>query len=169
MEAFYAGNKKPPKARCTALGGCKKDATVRRNLTLGELEALAGAGLTGLLTLASARVTLHVTLFLKIRAKLAVEFLKGTGNTEAGGSGLTIEAAAVSFDGDINLLGHIDGLKGGECRPRKLFGLEVAFGILAVDLEFAISSGEADACDRSLAAADSYKCFFAHYIKGLNR
>ena len=145
------------------LGGLQKNATVRRSLTFGELEVFTCAGLSSLLTLACAWVTLHVPLLLEINAEIAIELFERTGDAETGCAGLTVEATTMGFHRDIDLFGHIDSFEGGECRTGKLLGLEVAIGILAVDFDLTGAAGQADTCDSSLATADSNKCCFAHY------
>ena len=147
------------------LGGLQIDATVLVSLTLGELEALTCARLASLLTLAGARVTSHMAFLLEVGTELAVHLLKCACDAEANRTGLAVETAALCFDCDVDLIGHLDCLQGRECRILELFGLEVAFRILAVDFNLASAASEADTCGCSLATADGYKCFFAHYIK----
>ena len=66
----------------------------KRELTLGELEAFAGAGATGLLTFLLPGVTGHHAGGLEGGAKFCIEEHEGTGDAVAKSTGLTDVAAA---------------------------------------------------------------------------
>jgi hypothetical protein len=161
-------HKKPSKARLRGFGGLQKicDRAAAGGLTFRELEALTSTGLASFLTLARAGVTLHVAFLLERHTEIRVELLKSAGDAEANRTCLAVEAAALCFDSDVDLVGHLDSLKRGERRIGELFGLEVGTRLTAIDDDFATSTGEADAGGGCLTTADGYKCFFAHYLKG---
>ena len=70
-------------------------------LALGELEALAGAGATGLFALLHAGIAGEESLLLELGAEGFVEFDEGAAEGEAQGAGLAVDSAAGGFGGDI--------------------------------------------------------------------
>ena len=72
-------------------------------LTLGELEALAGLGLTGLLTLYGTRVASHEAFHAKCMLVLGVDFYKSAGDGKTKCLGLTLVAATVKVYVDVIL------------------------------------------------------------------
>src|SRR5688572_768838 len=75
-----------------------------KRLTLGELEALAGAGLAGLLALFLAGVTGEVTGLLKGDAELGIELQESAGDAMGNGAGLAADATAGDVHGHIELV-----------------------------------------------------------------
>ncbi len=172
----WVEKQKPSKARVsTAMEGLQKLRPCRERLTLGELEALTCARLTGLLTLTTTGVTLHVAFLLKRHTKFLVHFLKCTGDTETNSTSLAIETAALRLHCDVDLICHLDCCERGNRCTAKIFGLEVIFRALAVYEDLTRAASQADTCGGSLATADGDKCLFcsccAHDIKnsGLNQ
>jgi len=74
---------------------------------LGELEALAGSGATGLFALLHAGIACQETFLLEWQAKCFVDFKKGAAERKAKGAGLTVDAATGGFYKDIIAVNRI--------------------------------------------------------------
>ncbi len=83
-----------------------------RILTLGELEALASLGLTGLLAFYCTRVAGHETVLAEHRLVLGVDLYQCAGDSQTKGFGLTLVTAAVEVDVDVILLGYVERAQG---------------------------------------------------------
>ncbi len=70
-------------------------------LALGELEALAGAGATGLFALLHAGIAGKESFLLEWKAKGFVHFQKGPAESKAQGASLAVDAAAGGFHRNI--------------------------------------------------------------------
>jgi hypothetical protein len=76
---------------------------------LRELEALAGAGLAGLLALFLARIAGEVAGLLERGAQLGIHLLEGAGDAVGHGAGLAADAATGDVGHDVDLLAQADG------------------------------------------------------------
>ena len=74
---------------------------------LGELEALAGTGATGLFALLHARIAGQKAFLLERQAERCIDFEKGAAKGEAESTGLTIDAATGGFHQDIIAVNRI--------------------------------------------------------------
>ena len=81
-------------------------------LTLGELEALASLGTTGLLTFNDARVAGHEAFDAECVLVLGVDLDEGAGDGETESLGLTFVTATVKVDLDVILLGCFESAEG---------------------------------------------------------
>ena len=81
-------------------------------LTLGELEALAGLGLTGLLTFNDARVAGHEAFGAECGLVLGINLDEGAGDCETESLGLTFVATAVEIDVDVIFLYSVKSREG---------------------------------------------------------
>jgi hypothetical protein len=79
------GNKKPRMREASGVFSRR----VAMSLTLGELEALAGTGLTGLFAFLHARVAGEEASLLEHATQFRVHLNQGAGNTMAKGTGLS--------------------------------------------------------------------------------
>ena len=106
----YFNNKKPmPGRKAEAEKTPPQTSRIRApvaELTLRELEALAGTGLTGFLTLFHAAVAGKATGLLESGAGRLIGENESAGETVADGAGLTGNAAALCERDDVNL-GHV--------------------------------------------------------------
>ena len=122
-------------------------------LTLGELEALAGFGTTGLLALYDARVAGHEAFGTERALVLGVDLHEGAGDGETESLGLTFVTAAVEVDFDVILLGLL------ECQEGLLYDVlkdgrgEVYFEGTLVDGDLSVAFLHDYACYGGLAAA----------------
>ncbi len=107
------GKQKTLQATQSRLWRVAKYATVAAasGLSFRELEALSSTCETWFLSLTRARITRHVPFLLERHAEICVEFFKCPGNAEANRASLTVEAAALCFDCDVNLVGHLNSLQ----------------------------------------------------------
>ena len=78
-------------------GGPFEMESERFGSALGELEALAGSGATGLFALLHAGIAGQETFLLEWQAEGFVDFEKGAAEREAKGAGLTVDAATGGF------------------------------------------------------------------------
>src|ERR1700760_1113483 len=79
-------------------------------LTLAELEALARAGLAGLLAFFLARIAAKEARLLQGRPQGGIDLNERAGQSEGKGAGLADESAAVGLDLDVELLERVGGL-----------------------------------------------------------
>src|SRR5664280_2407424 len=114
-------------------------------LALRELEALAGARLTGLLAFLFARIARDVSGFFQGGAELGIEFLEGPGDAMRHGAGLAADSAAAHVDSDVELLAHFDGEEGRVGLLGKILVTEVVFELAAVGDQLAGAFNEANA------------------------
>ena len=107
------GKQKTLQATQSRLWRVAKYATVAAagGLSFRELEALSSTCETWFLSLTRARITRHVPLLLERHAEICVEFFKCPGNAEANCASLSVEAATLCFDCDVNLVGHLNSLQ----------------------------------------------------------
>jgi hypothetical protein len=126
-------------------------------LALGELEAFAGAGLTGLFTLFHAAVTGEAAVGFEQVAVFAVGFNQSAGNAVAQGTGLTGDTAAVEAGVNIELVFGVHKFEGLLDVAAERFVREIHGEFFAVDEQFAHTGGEADAGNRGFAAAGGDK------------
>ena len=116
-----------------------KTALRNAKLAFGELEPLAGALLTILLSLVRARITGQVPGFLQARTKFGIELNQSAGNAQSGGASLSNIPAAIGKDQDIELFGRL------RCEERLThhgsgsFGGEVSFQGTTVDRDRAFT------------------------------
>jgi hypothetical protein len=132
------GNKKAP--GCRGLRGFLS----LRGLTLGELEALAGAGAAGLLTFAHTAVAGKETFFLQRSAEGGVHLLDRTSETMGDGTSLAVGAAADNADDDVELAVEAGGRDWEGGGLHQGLGVEVFFNGLAVDDDDAGTAGKAE-------------------------
>jgi len=122
------------------------------DLALGELEALAGAGLAGLLALFFARIAHQVAGLLEGGAQLGIELLEGAGDTVSNRTGLAGDAAASDVGGDIDLILHLDGEEGDVSLLGEVLVGEVVVERAAVGDQLARAFGDTDAGGGGLTA-----------------
>jgi len=90
----------------------EEERKMMRRLTLGELEAFAGLGLTGLLTFNDTRVAGHEAFCAKGGLVLGVDFHQSAGDGETEGLGLAFVTSAVDVDSDVIFLNAVKCLQG---------------------------------------------------------
>ena len=131
---------------------------------LGELEALAGAGATGLFAFLHAGIAGQESFLLERQAERFVDFEKGAAEREAKGTGLTIDAATGGFHQDIIAVNRIGDFQRTEDLVLKRDAAEVIGEITAIDLDSSAAGLHANACDRGFAASCglNWGCCFAH-------
>src|SRR5450755_3148363 len=133
----------------------KQPTTNHHRLSLAELEALACALLSVLLTLFCARVTCNHALGLELPAELRIKFHQSARDSEAHCVGLSGYSAAAYIGEDIESRRTVSRdqrpLRGNALRRRHKILVER----LAVDFEFAAARAKKNARDRHLAAAGS--------------
>ena len=124
-----------------------------QKLALGELEPLAGAGLTGLFTFFHTRIAGEHAFDLEGRAMSRVELEQCTGDSEANCASLTVRAATIGVG--VNVEGRV-GL-GERQRSQNLVlqggGREILFEGFAVHFDFTAAGNKADAGDSRFAAS----------------
>src|SRR5271156_1174522 len=81
-----------------------RDQRERNNLSFRELEPLARALLTVLLTLARARVATQQSKLLQLRPQLGIKLEQCAGNAQPRGAGLTVGSTAVRQNNDVELV-----------------------------------------------------------------
>ena len=121
-------------------------------LALGELEALAGAGTTGLFALLHAGIAGEETLLLELGAEGFVDFDKCAAEGEAQGAGLAVDSAAGGFGGDIVAVNRVGDFQRTEDLVLKRETAEVVGKIAAIDLNGAGSGLHANAGNGSFTA-----------------
>ena len=126
----------------------------KRELTLGELEAFAGAGTTGLLTFLLTGVARHHAGGFESGAKFCIEEHEGTGDTVTKSTGLTDVSAArdIGDDVEVSLFARDDERL--DCEAAHGFGGEIIFKGTFVDGDFASPRNETDTRTGGLASAD---------------
>src|SRR5258708_3825439 len=134
---------------------CSSASSAAKALTLGELEAFAGALLPVLLTLVLARVTRQQTQFLQLAAQLDIEIQQRARDAQLGRSGLTGGPAAIGGDQNIELVGCFGGEQrlAHDCARR--FARKIMFEGAAVDGDLAFAGPQKHTRHRGLAAARS--------------
>ena len=128
-------------------------------LALRELEALACAGLTGLLTLASTWVTAEEASGLQDRAKFRVVLDQSAGDREFDSVSLTVHAASVGDCFDVELVLKTGDFKRLEKSSLKGESGQDLFEGVVIDADFSCSGSEPDACDGFFATSGCGKCF----------
>lgn len=136
-------------------------------LALGELEALAGAGLTGLFAFLGARIALEVSGGLERGAELRVHLLQGAGDAVRHGAGLTGDTAAVHVGRDVEFVLQLHGEEGLVGLLGKILVREVAVKVATVGDELAGAFSDADAGDGGLATAgaDKKRWFLRSWVR----
>src|SRR6478609_2938728 len=124
-----------------------------KRLTLGELEALAGAGLAGLLALFLAGVTGEVTGLLEGNAELGIELQQGAGDAVGNRTGLAADAAAGDVHGHIELVLAVGSDERREGALHEVVVGEIGLELAFVDDGLAGAGNDADAGGGRLATA----------------
>src|SRR6266702_3201 len=143
---------KRPAAMCDQPLRCAQCADNR--LALGELEALAGAGLAVLLALHGAGVAGDEAGLLEDRPVVRVELHERAGDAVADGAGLTGQPAALRVHEHVELAHLVDELERLDQDHLRRLPAEVGVHGAAVDGDVARAGREAHAGDGLLAAAD---------------
>jgi hypothetical protein len=124
-------------------------------LPLRELEALAGALLTVLLSLMCASIARKQAEPLQFPAELRIKFNQCAGNAEAGGAGLSADPAAIGEDQDIEAVSQL----GSEQRLAHVsagrFVCKIVFKRPVVDRDLTFTGPQEDTRGGSLAASGS--------------
>ena len=120
---------------------------VSRLLAFRELEALASAGLTGLLTLFHAGITCEEAFRFEWYAKLFVHFKKGTADRKAHGAGLAIDSATGGFYQEIVGMNPVSDLQRTEDLVLKRDADKIFSEVATVDFDRACSGLHADGCN----------------------
>src|SRR6478736_7217922 len=124
-----------------------------KRLTLGELEALAGAGLAGLLALFLAGVTGEVTGLLESDAKLGIELQQGAGDAVGNRTGLAADAATSDVHGHIELVLAVSRDERRQGALHEVVVGEIDLKLAVIDHGLAGTGKNADAGGGRLAAA----------------
>ncbi len=133
--------------------------TKQSRLTLGELEALAGLGLTGFLTLDRAGVASHEAFGAESGFVFGVNLNQSAGDSETQSFGLTFVAAAVEVYVDVVLFSAV------KCKQRLLYDVlknfrrEVCFEGAMIDSDSAVTFFEDYAGNGGLAATNGVYIF----------
>ena len=122
-------------------------------LTLGELEALAGSGLTSLFAFLHPWVTGKETKRLDGLAVFWIHLGKGAGDRVADRNGLSLLATAFDDDVQVKLVGKSNCLERREHRVLKLDRRKVFLEGASIDGDLAGAFGHPDAGDCGFAAA----------------
>jgi len=136
-------------------------------LTLGELEALAGAGLTGLFAFLHSRITHQEPFLLQDGAKIRLDGDEGTSDGEADRAGLSHETATFGFGFDVKffqILGCNQRLEGNGTLNG---GIEVIFKRASVDGDCSIAGNEFYAGDGCATSAGFDGNLLSHAEVGL--
>ena len=153
--------KKPP------IAGRLSKNRVGDRLTLGELEAFAGAWLTGLLTFLHTRVTLDVASLLEGDAEFRIHLLQRAGDTMSNGSGLAGDATTIHVDRNVILVAQGDRDERGVGEFGKVLVREIVLKITTIGHEFTRAWSDADAGGGGLttAGAQKYSSSFSAHLK----
>ena len=122
-------------------------------LTLGELEALAGAGLTRFFTLFHARVAGQKTVLLERDTESFIGLQQSAGNREANRASLTGGSAAMRIHGDIKQVCAFSHLQWLEDMILQIRRGEILLKRFAVHFDLAGAGCHADARYCGLAAS----------------
>ena len=139
------------------------DTKLANLLTLAELEALTGLGLTGFLTLDHTRVTHEEAFLLEGGAILDVVLAEGAGDSHTEGLGLAGDAATVEVGFDIPFA---FGVSHGESLVDDVLqrtGGEILLIVAAVDLDLTVTGGHIDAGDGGLSSTNGVD-YFCHIL-----
>jgi hypothetical protein len=139
--------KTPPES-----GGVAKNST---RLTLAELEAFAGAGLTVLLTFAHTRIAGQETSGLKRSAQGGVDFEQRTSDAVANSAGLASRTAAFDVHTHVKFADAIGRDQRLLDDHAKHFGREIGFECAAVHGDFTGTARETNTGDSGLATASA--------------
>lgn len=136
-------------------------------LTLGELEALAGSGLAGLLALTCTWVTTQKAGGFEGGTKFGIVLDQGAGDGQFDGIGLAVKSTSAGDGLDVELV-----LKAGDLKRLEKLALESQGGQdffegVFVDGDFSGSGGDPDAGNGGLATSGCSKSF-AHSILGMS-
>ena len=123
-----------------------------QRLTLGELEALPGTGLSSLLPLFGAGITAQVAGRLERAAQFQIHLREGTCRCELDSTGLTRKATAPDNHLEVKLVDQIGGLERSENLILQGKGGEVLLEGTIIDDDLAGSFSHPDAGDGGLAA-----------------
>ncbi len=124
-----------------------------RGLALGELEALAGAWLTGLFPFLHPWVTGEETERFNELAVLRIDFRERAGDRVTDGDGLTVDAAAFDDDLEVELVNGSNVLERSENGVLKLNGRKIFFERAIVDDDLAGAFGKPDVSHGGFATA----------------
>ena len=120
---------------------------------LGELEALAGTGLTGLFAFLHARVAGEETERLDNLAVFGIDLGEAARNRVTDRNGLCVDATTFDDHIDVIFVGQRGRLKGGENRVLEFDRGKVVFEGARVDDDLAAAFGEPDSRDCGFATA----------------
>ena len=126
---------------------------VSQGSALGELEALAGTGLTGLFAFLHARVAGEETERLDDLAVFGVDLGEAAGDRVTDRNGLGVDAATFDDHVDVVLVGQRGRLEGGEDRVLEFDRGKVVFEGARIDGDLAGAFGEPDSRDCGFATA----------------
>lgn len=125
-----------------------------KKLAFGELEAAAGAWLTGFLTLFHSRVAGQETGFFENRTQIGVLLAQSAGDGVTNCSGLTGDAATFGIDFDIKFLGGFRDDEGIKNLILEAQGGEVSLELTSVDFDLAGAGFQDDTGRGFFAASD---------------
>lgn len=128
-------------------------------LTLGELEASASAGTTGLFAFLHPRVAGEETFRLDQLAVRGIEESERAGNRMTDRDSLCVLTAALDDGFHVELIDHVKGLEGRDHGVLEVDRWKVFFERKTVDSHFSGSFADPDMGDRGLAAAGGAFCF----------
>ena len=128
------------------------DTKLANLLTLAELEALTGLGLTGFLTLDHTRVTHQETFLLESGAILDVVLAKSAGDSHTKSLSLTGDSTTVEVGLDVPLAFSTSNQERLVDDVLQRTGGEILFIVAAVDLDFAVAGFHVYAGDGGLSS-----------------
>lgn len=131
-------------------------------LTLGELETLAGSGLSGLFTFLHSGVTSKETMFAKGCAEIFIILYEGAGDSEADGAYLSVKSASGANDLHIELVGGVRYVEGLQSQVLLRKGRNILLEQTAVDGDASGAFGQPNMGYCGLAATGRAVCCFAH-------
>ena len=124
--------------------------------TLGELETLAGSGLTGFFPFTGAGIAGKKAGFFEGSAERRITFFKSAGQSVGDGTGLTVEAAAGNADKDVKNTLAVADEKGSKGNFLERFGRKIAIDGSLIDNDFSGTRSETDSSNGGFAAADGH-------------
>ena len=105
----------------------------RRDLTLGELEALASTGLAGLLAFLHARISGQKAKWLDDLAVFRVHLGERSADGVADGDGLGMDTTALNHDSEIELVDQRELLEGSQDAVLEFRSGQIFFEVAAID------------------------------------
>src|ERR1700722_12320616 len=155
---------KSSRAGTRRIAKCSPPRTGCGSLTLGELEALAGALLPVLFALVLARVARKHPQFLELAAQFRVELDQSAGNAQLRRAGLTRRSAACGGDQNIEFIGRFRSQQRLSPGGTRGFAREIVIELAAVNLDVALARPQKHSGHRAFAATRTKMLNQCHLI-----